>query len=73
MISYTKVNGIPMGNSASRILAILSLAYYEASDIPKFSPYIKLYKRYMDDTLIIWVENDTVQLSGLFQPSVTMR
>jgi hypothetical protein len=43
---------------------------YEALDISKFSPYIKLYKGYMDDKLIIWVKkdkkNDKVQLSDFF-------
>jgi hypothetical protein len=51
-----------MVNSAASSLVTSYSVYYEALKFHKFSPYIKLYERNMDDILLIWVKKK-VQLS----------
>jgi hypothetical protein len=48
-------NGIAMGTPVAPILATLYLGYYEEEIIlPRFQPNLYLYKRYLDDIIIIW-------------------
>ena len=49
---YTQVNGLPMGNAVSGILAILFMDTLERQTLTNLTN-VGLYKRYVDDTLIL--------------------
>ncbi|KAJ3616098.1 hypothetical protein Zmor_012060 [Zophobas morio] len=55
---YIQTNGIPMGNPAAPSIATLYVAYYESIKLyPLLKSNLILYKRYLDDTLVILNDN----------------
>ena len=56
---YKQDGGVAMGTNAAPQIAHLFLAYYEETLIlPKFQKYFKLYKRYLDDLLVLAKTSD---------------
>jgi hypothetical protein len=51
---------LAMGTPVAPIVAILYLGYYEENYLlPTFQPFLSLYRRYLDDVLIIWRRSST--------------
>ena len=52
---WQQLQGLAMGTPVAPVLATLYLGYYEETKIiPQFKSSLYLYKRYLDDILIIW-------------------
>jgi hypothetical protein len=61
--TYLQKKGLAMGNPLSGTLANIYLAFFENQIIPKYKDNIILYKRYIDDILILSRdENQTLKM-----------
>jgi hypothetical protein len=55
---YIQTNGIPIGDPAVPSIATLYVAYYESTKLyPLLKSNLNLYKRYLDDALVILKDN----------------
>ncbi|XP_023223870.1 uncharacterized protein LOC111625073 [Centruroides sculpturatus] len=53
---YRQKKGVPMGSPLSGNLCEMVVRQLEGKALPPFLPSILIYKRYMDDILIVWGE-----------------
>ncbi|XP_023223630.1 uncharacterized protein LOC111624892 [Centruroides sculpturatus] len=51
---YTQGRGVPMGSPVSGDLCEMVVRQLEKKILPQFLPNIELYRRYIDDIIIIW-------------------
>ena len=56
-IYYRQIKGIPMGHPVAPALATLYLAFFEDSILENYKDKILIYKRYLDDVIIVTNEN----------------
>ncbi|XP_023217921.1 uncharacterized protein LOC111620258 [Centruroides sculpturatus] len=56
---YKQLRGVPMGSPMSGLLCELVLKKLESMTLISYNEYIIMYKRYVDDVLIIW-KNDAM-------------
>ena len=63
-ILYKQVNGLAMGQPVAPTLANIFLCFYEEKWLNECPPHFKpiLYKRYIDDTFLLFQENNHVDL-----------
>jgi hypothetical protein len=53
--TWRQLRGLAMGTPVAPVVATLYLGYYEETRLlPPFTPNIMLYRRYIDDILLIW-------------------
>ena len=53
---YSQVEGAPMGSPLSPIVANLSMQWFEETSLETFPYEISLWKRYVDDTIVILID-----------------
>ncbi|XP_067126128.1 uncharacterized protein [Centruroides vittatus] len=53
-VTYKQKKGVPMGSPMSGLLCELVVRQLEKDILRSFEEYIVMYKRYVDDVLIIW-------------------
>ncbi|XP_023233052.1 uncharacterized protein LOC111632760 [Centruroides sculpturatus] len=60
-ITYEQQRGVPMGSPIAGDLCKIVMRKLEAEFLPKYLSNILIYKRYIDDILILWKDNKNIK------------
>ena len=55
---YLQTKGIPMGHPVAPAIATIYLGFFENTILSRFNDYIYMYKRYLDDILVIFSKEE---------------
>jgi len=64
---WHQISGIAMGNPAAPAIAVLFVAHFESLPLRVFRFNIALYRRYIDDVLLIWQQRSWVTFEGFLR------